>query len=117
VKLLGIFEVHRLRRHEVSGRRELPWDVLFQDLSPAARAAVAKVARSEVKNYLAELAELCEMPFVSPEGFVQALRTSAFITVHGPAEDESRRADLADEDVIYLTATDEANERIWRGEN
>lgn len=74
MKLLGFLEVHRLHRHEVSGRRELPWDVLFQDLSPAARLAVAKVARSEVKNYLAELAEEAEVPFGSPAAFLCGVR-------------------------------------------
>lgn len=71
---IGIFEVHRLRRHPQSGRRELPWDVLRQDLSPAASAIVARVARSEVKNYLAGLAEQAEIPFISPLGFVTALQ-------------------------------------------
>jgi hypothetical protein len=71
---IGIFEVHRLRRHPGSGRRELPWDALAQDLSPAARQVVARVARSEVKNYLAELAEKAEIPFVSAQGFVTALQ-------------------------------------------
>lgn len=36
-------------------------NVLRKD--PDARALVAKMARSEVKNYLAELAEQNEMPF------------------------------------------------------
>lgn len=74
MKLLGIFEVHRLHRHPVSGKWELPWGVLQQDLSPVARAVVAKIARSEVKNYLAELAEQADIPFISPLGFVTALQ-------------------------------------------
>jgi hypothetical protein len=46
---------------------------------PQVRVIAARMARSEVKNYLANLAELCEMPFTSPEGLIQALRTTAFI--------------------------------------
>lgn len=78
MKLLA-WEVRRLRRHPESGKRELPWDILQQDLSPAARAIVAKVARSEVKNYIAQLAEVAEMPYTGPEGFIEALRQAAFI--------------------------------------
>lgn len=74
---IGVFEVHRLRRHPVSGRRELPWDVLLQDLSPAAAAVVARLARSEVKNYLAEIAEQAEVPFPGPSDFVHQVRMDA----------------------------------------
>lgn len=34
------------------------------------RALIAKMARSEVKNYLAELAEQAGVPFTSPVGFI-----------------------------------------------
>jgi len=71
---IGAIEVHWLRRHPVSGLRELPWGALRQDLSPAARQAVARVARSEVKNYLAELAEDSEIPFGNPAGFLRNLK-------------------------------------------
>ena len=83
------WEVHRLRRHPVSGKRELPWDILQQNLSPAARAIVAKAARSEVKNYLAQLAEAAEMPYTGPEGFIEALRQAAFIVAIDRSETAS----------------------------
>lgn len=70
---IGIFEVHRLRRHPASGRRELPWDMLLQDLSPAASAIIARVARGEVKDYLAEIAEQAGVPFSGPAEFVRGL--------------------------------------------
>jgi hypothetical protein len=55
--------------------------------SQKVREGVAAMARSEVKNYLAELAELCEMPFTSPEGLIQALRTTAFIQLRDMESD------------------------------
>lgn len=73
MKIFGIFEVHRLRRHPDSGHRELPWDDLIRDLSPAASRMVAKVARGEVKNYLAELAEHAGVPFGSAAEFVRLM--------------------------------------------
>lgn len=41
---------------------------------PEARAITAKMARSEVKNYLADLAEQAEVPFGDPAGFLRAIR-------------------------------------------
>jgi hypothetical protein len=41
------------------------------------RELVARLARSEVKNYLAEIAEEAEMPFVSGAGFLHALLADA----------------------------------------
>jgi len=70
VRLFGVLEVHRLRRNDL-GHRELPWDDLIRDLSPAARAVVAKAARSEVKNYMAEVAEQAGVPFGGPAEFVR----------------------------------------------
>jgi hypothetical protein len=78
VKFLA-WEIHHLRRHPVSGDRELPWDILQRDLAPNTRAIVAKAARSEVKNYIAYLAEQAQMPYTGPEGFIEALRQAAFI--------------------------------------
>jgi hypothetical protein len=40
---------------------------------PSSHQAVARMARSEVKNYLAELAEEAEMPFDNPAGFLRAV--------------------------------------------
>jgi hypothetical protein len=77
---LGILEIHRLRRHPVSGRRDLPWGILQQGLSPVTQAVIAKCARSEVKNYLAALAEQAEMPFGDPGGFLAALRDLVQLT-------------------------------------
>jgi type III secretion system FlhB-like substrate exporter len=39
----------------------------------SARAIIAKMARAEVKNYLAELAEQAEVPFGDPAEFVRDL--------------------------------------------
>jgi hypothetical protein len=83
MRVLGIFEVHRLRRHPVSDKRELPWDVLQQDLSPSALAVVAKMARSEVKNYMAELAEDAGVPFGSPAVFLRLIQGAAANEVEG----------------------------------
>lgn len=74
---IGPIEIHRLRRHPESGRRELPWDILRQDLSPAAAAIVARVARGEVKNYLAEIAEQAGVPFGAPADFVHQVHMDA----------------------------------------
>lgn len=74
---IGIFEIHRLRTHPVSGRRELPWDSLFQNLSPVAVAVIARVARSEVKNYLAEVAEQAELPYPGAADFVHQVHMDA----------------------------------------
>lgn len=40
---------------------------------PNIRQIAASMARSEVKNYLAQLAEDAELPFRSPVGFIQDL--------------------------------------------
>lgn len=40
---------------------------------PAPRGIVAKMARSEIKSYLAELAEQAEVPFSDPAAFVREL--------------------------------------------
>lgn len=42
--------------------------------APEVQRAVARMARSEVKNYLAELAEEADVPFGSPSGFLGAVR-------------------------------------------
>jgi hypothetical protein len=39
------------------------------------RGLIAKIARGEVKNYLAELAEQSERPFVNPSFFLAKVRT------------------------------------------
>jgi hypothetical protein len=41
---------------------------------PQVRDITARMARSEVKNYLAELAEDAEIPFGNPAGFLRGLR-------------------------------------------
>jgi hypothetical protein len=40
------------------------------------RAVIAKMARSEVKNYLAELAEAAELPFGDPVEFLRAIHVT-----------------------------------------
>jgi len=42
-------------------------------LSPPGRELVAKMARAEVKNYLAELAEQADMPFDNAEAFLRKM--------------------------------------------
>lgn len=76
MRLFGVLEVHRLRRNDL-GHREMPWDDLIRDLSPAARAVVAKVARSEVKNFMAEVAEEAGIPFESAAAFLGRVRENA----------------------------------------
>lgn len=52
------------------------------------RALIARIARGEVKNYLAALAEGAEVPFTSPEQLISMLNEQAhksFITMT-PAE-------------------------------
>ena len=43
-------------------------------LGPEVSALIAKMARSEVKNYLAELAEKAEMPFHGADGFLRDIQ-------------------------------------------
>jgi hypothetical protein len=74
---------------------------------PTARSITARMARSEVKNYLAELAELCEMPFTSPEGLIQALRTTAFIQLDTL---EDRRQNVENLRKTGFAGDDEPNE-------
>jgi hypothetical protein len=45
--------------------------------SPAYRTVITRMARSEVKNYLAQLAEQADMPFGDPAVFLRSLRTMA----------------------------------------
>jgi hypothetical protein len=47
------------------------------------REGVARMARSEVKSYLAEIAEEAEIPFASPVDFLRVLRQFAAPTPPG----------------------------------
>jgi hypothetical protein len=64
---------------------------------PEVQRAVARMARSEVKNYMAELAEQAEVPFPSPAGFLRALRLDmtrfGSTTGLGGGEDDDMEAD------------------------
>jgi len=53
-------------------------------LSPRGQQVVARMARAEVKNYLAEIAEEAGMPFTGPEEF---LRTAYRVTGFNPHTD------------------------------
>jgi hypothetical protein len=54
---IGPFTITR-RRKTAAGLTIYPWQALTEDrVSPELRSVVAKVARSEVKSYLAELKE------------------------------------------------------------
>lgn len=50
-------------------------DYLATDEHP--RAIVARMARSEVKNYLAEVAEAAEVPYFGATGFVRDVVSGA----------------------------------------
>ena len=54
---IGPFVISRVRRTK-SGMTIYPWQALTEDrVTPELRQVVAKVARSEVKSYLAQLRE------------------------------------------------------------
>lgn len=54
---IGPFIINRVRRTK-AGLKIYPWQALTEDrISPELRQIVAKVARSECKNYLSELKE------------------------------------------------------------
>ena len=55
---IGPFHITYLRRNKTNGRRELPWDVLTAErLSGPARTVIARMARSEAKDYYQDLRE------------------------------------------------------------
>jgi hypothetical protein len=58
---------------------------------PEVRMLAAKMTRSEVKNYLAALAEQAEYPFDSPAGFLRAIRVN--LTNFGSAANLDRDGD------------------------
>jgi hypothetical protein len=78
---------------------------------PAPSAVIAKMARSEVKNYLAQLAEEAEMPFGNPAGFLRTVRIEVFklvTTGHGtddPDEPYDAPFNVIDKANIYPCAT------------
>jgi hypothetical protein len=51
---------------------------------PAGHAVIARMARSEVKNYLAELAEAAEVPFGDPVQFIRGCHPEAPVNVYLP---------------------------------
>jgi hypothetical protein len=59
---------------------------------PEVRVIAAKMARSEVKNYLAALAEEADYAFDSPAGFLRAIRVN-ISTTNLPARDEDEPYD------------------------
>lgn len=68
---IGSFTFTRQRRVRLTVQQLT--DAYLQ--SAPGRIRVGRIARGEVKNYLAELAEETEMPFGSPAAFLQGLRT------------------------------------------
>jgi hypothetical protein len=58
---------------------------------PEVRALIAKMARAEVKNYLAELAEAANLPFSSAAGFLTGLKV--YITDFGSTTNLAAPAD------------------------
>jgi hypothetical protein len=60
---------------------------------PPFRALLAKIARAEVKNYMAELAEDAEMPFIGPAEFLRIVRSETTKTATtGSPEDPANDA-------------------------
>ena len=61
----------------MSSRKEILFEEQAREFlrSIEGREIVAKMARSEVKNYLAELAEENELPFGDPAAFLAQVRT------------------------------------------
>jgi hypothetical protein len=57
-------------------RRDLRDVALSHIGGPDGSLLISKMARSEVKNYLAKLAEEAEMPFGSADAFLRVLRTA-----------------------------------------
>lgn len=92
------------------------------------KQSIARLARSEAKNYLAELAENAEMPFSSPEAFLSLVRTklAAALLVermnseHSITLDELEERHLED-DPTWKRELDETfgpdNLHIVRGDN
>jgi len=78
----------------------------------ATRNAIARLARGEVKNYLAELAEGAEMPFPSAAGFLRGLREVIEQTTTTGSAEYDETADPADD--YPFSVTDETH--IVRGE-
>jgi hypothetical protein len=65
----------------MTGFRVWPWRqrtiTEYLRTDPEVRKLVAKMARAEVKNYLAELAEQSNLPFYGPAAFLRGLRIEA----------------------------------------
>lgn len=64
--------------------KNVTYDYLVDGEKFGGRALIAKMARAEVKNYLAALAEGAEVPFTSPEQLISMLNEQAhksFITM------------------------------------
>lgn len=68
---IGPVEIYFRRGNTTVGDETLN----FLNNDQRVQSGVSRMARSEVKNYLAELAEDAEMPFSSPEAFLRLVRT------------------------------------------
>jgi hypothetical protein len=83
---------------------------------PEVGMIAAKMARSEVKNYLAALAERAEYPFDSPAGFLRAIRVNLthFGTSANLNDDEpyDQDADAPFNVIDKITLRDEATGEI-----
>jgi hypothetical protein len=66
--------VSKTPAHQEATRTRLG-EFLDSQARDGGRALVAKIARSEVKNYLAELAEQAEIAFEGPAPFLSHIRT------------------------------------------
>lgn len=63
---VALSEAGTQKIHDVAGA--------FLDNPRCGRALIARMARSEVKSYLQELAEGADMPFRGPDSFLAAIR-------------------------------------------
>lgn len=64
------FEVRRSRRVKLTIEQKVVQHLATQEV----RELIARMARSEVKNYMAECAELAGLPFSTPAAFLAYIR-------------------------------------------
>jgi hypothetical protein len=87
---------------------------------PEPRMIIARMARSEVKNYLAELAEEAEVPFGNPAGFLRGIRTyldgiSSTTPLTDPDEPYDAAADAPFNVIDKITLHDTTEDREFCG--
>lgn len=115
---IGSFEIKRQRRVKKTVK-ELATEYLA---SQEAREIVARMARSEVKNYLAELAEGAEMPFGDGASFLAYVRgcvvTAGKLELEhrifgSDAEREQAKRNLRLVDAAFSPDIDLSDDKTW----